>query len=55
MNRPWHEQHRLEKGSSIDARVQWHLEHAEACGCRPVPPPVLDEMERRGLVPQQSD
>ncbi|MFZ2057277.1 MAG: hypothetical protein WAV54_07710 [Acidimicrobiales bacterium] len=50
LNRQWHEQHRLGSGASLDERVQWHLEHVEVCGCRPIPPRVLEEIERRGLT-----
>ncbi|MGA2528207.1 MAG: hypothetical protein ABSG36_03480 [Acidimicrobiales bacterium] len=50
MNGQWHSQHRLDKGASLDERILWHLEHAQSCGCRPIPPKVLEEMQRRGLV-----
>jgi hypothetical protein len=50
LNRLWHAQHRLGSKASLDDRVQWHIEHAKACGCRPIPPPVLEEIERRGLA-----
>jgi hypothetical protein len=50
LNRSWHEQHRLGTKASLDDRVQWHIEHAKVCGCRPIPPPVREEMERRGLA-----
>jgi hypothetical protein len=50
VNGQWHSQHRLDKGASLDERILWHLEHAQSCGCRPIPPKVLEEMQRRGLV-----
>jgi len=49
VNKQWHEENRLAPGASFDERVRWHLEHAKACGCRPVPPKVLEEIERREL------
>jgi hypothetical protein len=39
-DKAWHEQHRLGSGAPMDARVAWHSEHAEVCGCRPVPASV---------------
>src|SRR4051794_6918993 len=36
----WHEQHRLGSGAPMAARVAWHREHAEVCGCRPIPASV---------------
>ncbi|MGA2803184.1 MAG: hypothetical protein ABSF89_02165 [Acidimicrobiales bacterium] len=50
LNRSWHEQHRLETKESLDDRVRWHMEHAKVCGCREIPPPVSEEIERRGLA-----
>ncbi|MGO9582086.1 MAG: hypothetical protein ACLP36_04690 [Acidimicrobiales bacterium] len=55
MNREWHQGHRLGTGASLEDRVRWHLEHAEVCGCRPVPRPVLEEIERRRLALDQND
>ena len=43
----WHEQHRLGSGAPMDARVAWHLEHAEVCGCRPIPASVQKAIEAR--------
>jgi hypothetical protein len=54
MNREWHGQHRLGTGASLDERLRWHLEHAETCGCRPIPPLVLEEIERRRLAHDKS-
>jgi hypothetical protein len=49
LNRTWHERHRLGSGASLDERVQWHVAHAEACGCRPIPDGIQAEMARRGI------
>ena len=32
---------------SMEDRIQWHLEHARHCGCRPIPDGVQKEIERR--------
>ncbi len=53
MNREWHDQHRLSTGASLEERVQWHIEHAETCACRPVPRSVLEELERRRLEAEE--
>ena len=52
-NRQWHERHRLGSGASLDDRVRWHLEHAEVCGCRPIPARARKEIERRGIALRQ--
>ena len=54
MNAEWHRAHVLGTGASLDRRVTWHLEHAEACGCRPIPDPVLAEIRARGLDSDQA-
>lgn len=51
INRQWHETHPLSKKASLDERVQWHLEHTEACGCRDMPESIKRELERRGIEP----
>jgi len=33
--------------ATLDQRVAWHLEHAEACACRPMPRTVVEELARR--------
>jgi len=33
--------------ATLDQRVRWHLEHAEACCCRPLPKSIVAELERR--------
>jgi hypothetical protein len=49
MNEQWHRDHPLGSGSSLDERVAWHVEHAKACGCRPIPDSVAAEVRARGL------
>jgi hypothetical protein len=29
----------------MDERIKWHLQHAEKCGCRPIPRDVQDAIE----------
>jgi hypothetical protein len=53
INREWHESHRMPERATLDDRVAWHVEHATACGCRPMPRTVVDELARRDRVQQQ--
>jgi hypothetical protein len=46
-DKAWHEQHRLGSGASMEARTAWHLEHAEVCGCRPIPVSVRNAIDAR--------
>ncbi|HUK80754.1 MAG TPA: hypothetical protein VLU91_08865 [Nitrososphaerales archaeon] len=48
MNKEWHAAHVMPKNPTKEQRVTWHAEHAEACGCRPVPPSILAEVEALG-------
>lgn len=43
LNRVWHEAHVLGRNPTAQQRLEWHLEHAEACGCRK----LTDEMRER--------
>jgi hypothetical protein len=48
MNAAWHKAHRMPARPSLEQRVTWHVAHAAACGCRPIPLTVLRELARRG-------
>lgn len=37
VNRKWHDKNRMPKRATTKERVKWHLGHAKACGCRPIP------------------
>ncbi len=50
MNTSWHKAHVLPKGASLEARIAWHREHQKRCGCRPVPPKLLDQMRREPAI-----
>lgn len=51
INAAWHEAHPMPKNPSLDERVDWHLAHAAACGCRGLPASILAELARRGIAP----
>jgi hypothetical protein len=49
MNADWHHQHPMGSHPTQDERIAWHLAHAAACACRPIPAPLLDEIRARRL------
>jgi AcrR family transcriptional regulator/RimJ/RimL family protein N-acetyltransferase len=49
VNKAWHQQHVLGSHARLDDRVAWHLAHAQACACRPIPPSIAAAIEARGL------
>ncbi len=54
LNRDWHKTHRLPEHANLNQRVDWHLAHATACGCREMPDTIKREIEKRGLaVPER--
>jgi hypothetical protein len=48
MNREWHKQHRMPSGATEKERIEWHLEHAKNCTCRPAPKNLPAKMEKQG-------
>ncbi len=48
-NKSWHEQNPMPKNATLQQRIAWHLAHAKACGCRPVPPSILQ------LLPKEDE
>jgi hypothetical protein len=55
MDAAWHEAHPMPRRPTLDQRIAWHLAHAVACGCRPIPDKLADEMKARGItVPKPS-
>jgi hypothetical protein len=47
MNASWHQKHPMPKNPTLGQRVDWHLVHAKACGCREMSKTVLAELQRR--------
>ena len=50
LNREWHLLHRLPRTATLQERLDWHLAHAAACGCREMPESIRKELEARGLL-----
>jgi hypothetical protein len=45
INGEWHDAHRMPANPTRAQRVEWHAEHALACGCRPVPADLAEEVK----------
>jgi hypothetical protein len=37
INAEWHAEHKMPVRPTDQQRIDWHLEHARHCGCRPIP------------------
>ena len=35
--------------ATLDQRLEWHLEHAKNCQCRPIEGKIAEEMKKRGI------
>ncbi len=49
LNRRWHRDNRMPERPSDEQRIAWHLEHAQVCGCRPIPKGVLKLLQAKGI------
>lgn len=36
-NKKWHTENRMPRNPSLQERIKWHIKHAQACSCRPMP------------------
>jgi len=48
LNAAWLDGNPMPNEATLEARVKWHLAHAEKCGCRAIPETVPRELRRRG-------
>jgi hypothetical protein len=49
INAAWHMTNRMPENASLDQRIDWHLAHLKACGCRKeLPATIIKELKRRG-------
>jgi len=51
VNEAWHRAHILAARADFEERLDWHVAHAKACGCREMPRPMADAARHRGLLP----
>ena len=49
INADWHLANKMPKNPTLDQRVNWHVEHAENCACRPLHGNILEEINKRGI------
>ena len=45
VNGDWHRAHRMPANPTRAQRVEWHAQHEIACGCRPVPSGLVEEVK----------
>lgn len=50
LNRAWHMTHKMPPNPTLEQRLHWHLQHSANCGCRTIPPALLAELARRGII-----
>ena len=48
-NKKWHEANGMAKNATLEQRIEWHLEHAKNCACRPIPEKLKLEIEKRTM------
>jgi hypothetical protein len=53
MNADWHLGHSMPERPTEAQRIEWHLEHAAACACRPIPARLLERMRALGVAPPE--
>ncbi|NMB56559.1 hypothetical protein GYA19_01305 [Candidatus Beckwithbacteria bacterium] len=49
INAKWHLSHKMPKNPTLDQRVEWHVQHAKHCFCRPLGGKILEEIKKRGI------
>ena len=45
MNSEWHNKHPLPPRPTLEKRIEWHLDHAKNCACRPIPPTLKEKIQ----------
>jgi predicted DNA-binding protein (MmcQ/YjbR family) len=48
LNEAWHRKHPMPRNPSLAQRLAWHREHADRCGCRPIPAKLAAQMKAAG-------
>ena len=49
INKDWHSGQPMPKNTTIEQRIQWHIEHAKYCGCRDIPEKLKAEIKKRHI------
>lgn len=50
INADWHSKNKMPKNPTLDERIEWHLDHAKNCQCRPLGGKILEDIKKRGLI-----
>jgi hypothetical protein len=45
INGQWHAAHPMPKNPTLEQRIAWHVAHAKACACRPIPASIQRALE----------
>jgi hypothetical protein len=53
MNADWHRANPMPEHPTEAQRIAWHLEHAAACACRPIPDRLRARMRELGIEPPE--
>jgi hypothetical protein len=51
LNAKWHAAHRMPTRATLEQRIAWHVAHAAACACRPMPASIVAALKERGRKP----
>ncbi|MFA4996158.1 MAG: hypothetical protein WC536_03405 [Patescibacteria group bacterium] len=47
INKEWHLANKMPKNPTLEHRMEWHIEHAKNCFCRPMPEKIAEEIKKR--------
>ena len=45
INKEWHEKNEMPKNPTPEEQLNWHLEHAKNCNCRPLTKSMLEKLK----------
>jgi hypothetical protein len=43
-NIAWHQKNPMPKNPTLQQKIEWHVEHARKCGCRPIPTSIQSKI-----------
>jgi hypothetical protein len=55
LNKEWHRLHRMPPKATRAQRIEWHVAHASACGCRAIPESIRQDVEKRLKLSRKKD
>lgn len=47
INKTWHLANRMPKNTTLNQKIQWHIDHMRECGCREIPSKIKEKMNER--------